>query len=123
MTGESHLPDGLSPAAIVCNKLVGKGAGLEWWPLLLMARTASAHSRAKLLVDSEMLKMPFIGWLLKLLEWPELHTPLQHHRQELRSQVASLLDDLPLLLLHFPEVGKLSVPMWVNYDRVLILSI
>ncbi|CAM9638056.1 unnamed protein product [Chrysoparadoxa australica] len=107
-TGDSGMLDGLCPGVIVSNKLPGPSAALEWWSLLLLARTVGAHGHMKLLATDQLRLVPVLGWLLQLLECPPLRTCFQDGREELAELLASFATDsissgVPYLFLQFPE--------------------
>ncbi len=48
VTGVSHLPDGLFPAAMISNRVISTCRGREMWALILIARAIGAKERIRL---------------------------------------------------------------------------
>ncbi|CAM9476529.1 unnamed protein product, partial [Sphacelaria rigidula] len=104
--------DGLSPCVIVSNTLPGHTfLGLDWWAILMVARAVGAHGYTKVLVSERLIRVPVLGWILRMLEFPVLGDCYQTDRDRVRQCLASFAKDsisagpseVPYLFLHFPE--------------------
>ncbi len=121
VTGVSHLPDGLYPAAMISNRVISTCRGREIWALILIARAlgtkehirfvgSECHGLHECLIEEVAYSIvsqfhlwaPHTNVKKVILEEPSnVHVPERNDGQP----VSNVVNANPPLFIHFPEGG------------------
>ena len=105
ITGDSDMPDGITAGIVVANHQY-EG---DWWFMLMVARFLGLHGNVKIIVREGLKRIPLLGWLLTLVEYPFISSSWSHSRTNLFQLLRSFTaDNFPVLLFQFPEGDRID---------------
>lgn len=77
--------------------------------MLMVARFLGLHGNVKIIVREGLKKIPLLGWLLQLVEYPFISSSWSRCRMDLFSLLRSFTaDNFPVLLFQFPEGDRID---------------
>lgn len=106
ITVDSDMPDSISTGIVVANHQYE----MDWWYMLMVTRLLGLHGNVKVVVKEELKQTPLLGWLLRLVEYPFIHSSWSRSRVELFGLLRSFTaDSFPVLLFLFPEGDRIDL--------------
>ncbi|KAM3570795.1 hypothetical protein VYU27_007133, partial [Nannochloropsis oceanica] len=105
IAADSDMPDGITAGIVVANHQY-EG---DWWFMLMVARFLGLHGNVKIIVREGLKKIPLLGWLVRLVEYPFISSSWSLSRTNLFGLLRSFnADDFPVLLFQFPEGDRID---------------
>mgnify|MGYP002634677612 CR=1 FL=1 len=75
----TNVPDGITAGIVVANHQY-EG---DWWFMLMVARFLGLHGNVKIIVREGLKRIPLLGWLVRLVEYPFISSSWSHSRTNL----------------------------------------